>query len=198
MPVGEQQALITQIFSSVQDAPIGFGGFNWLINQHRQQDFLQYYSLIENILTALEGNPNAGKRTQRLPYDAYFGEPFNFILEYDEHQHFSTARLKTLDFYPANLQVGFSIEEYKGYCQQFHFGADKYRYSKKTKDFNFPGGRTAQRAYLDCFRDILPPLHGLKPTVRISKFEVLDITSNNPKSQDIIRQLLIRKGVLQS
>ena len=196
MPVGEQQALITQIVSNVLDAPIGFGGFYWLINQHRQQDFQQYYSLIDNIFRALGGNPNSGKGIEGLNCDAYFGDSFNFILEFDEHQHFSTSRLKTLESYPSDLQVGFSVEEYKGYCQQYCFGADKYRYSKKTKDFKFPGGRTAQRAYLDCFRDILPPLHGLKPTVRIAQFEVLDITSNNPKSQDNIRQLLIRKGVL--
>jgi len=195
MPVGEQQKLITQIVSDVLDTPISYRSFYWLINQHRQQDFQQYYSLIDDIFKALGGNPNAGKGIQGLTCDAYFGDSFNFILEYDEHQHFSTARLKTLEMYPADLQVGFSVEEYKGYCQQFHFGADKYRYSKKTKDFNFSGGRTAQRAYLDCFRDILPPLHGLKPTIRIAEFEVMNITGDNPESRDNMRQLLDRKGV---
>jgi len=118
MPVGEQQAFITQIVSDVLDTPIGYRSFYWLINQHRQQDFQQYYSLIDNIFNGLGGNPNSGKGIQSLNCDAYFGSSFNFVLEFDEHQHFSTARLKTLDFYPADLQVGFSIEEYM-ICTQY-------------------------------------------------------------------------------
>ena len=33
-------------------------------------------------------------------------------------------------------------------------------------------GRAAQRAFFDTFRDWLPSLHGLNPTVRLAEFEV--------------------------
>ena len=36
-------------------------------------------------------------------------------------------------------------------------------------------GRAAQRAFFDTFRDWLPTLHGLNPTVRLAEFEVKPI-----------------------
>src|SRR5690606_27411776 len=104
------------------------------------------------------------------------------IFEFDEHQHFSSARLKTFDFYPTELKVNFSIVQWKQLCKTHKDNADKYRKSKTSADFDFVGGRTAQRAYLDCFRDLLPEINGLQPTVRICDFEVNDIFTNNKET----------------
>lgn len=35
-----------------------------------------------------------------------------------------------------------------------------------------PGGRHRQRAFRDALADLLPPLHGFGPTIRIGHFEV--------------------------
>ena len=125
--------------------------------------------------------------------DAYFGGKYNFIFEFDEFQHFSSARLWTLDCYPKQVKLNFSTSDWKKYCLANRQKADRYRYTKKTKDFDFEGGRTAQRAYLDCFRDFLPTENGLNPTLRISEFEVADINLNNRESQRKLSVLVENK-----
>jgi hypothetical protein len=91
------------------------------------------------------------------------------------------------------LTVNFSIDQWKQICKVNKDKADKYRKSKTTTDFDFEGGRTAQRAYLDCFRDLLPQQNGLKPTVRINEFEVSGIYANNKDSCNKIEHLLKAK-----
>ena len=50
--------------------------------------------------------------------------------------------------------------------------------------------RTEQRAYLDCFRDLLLQYQELNPTLRINEFEVSDIYINNKVACNRIEQLL--------
>jgi hypothetical protein len=166
-----------------------------LKNTHESADFGSYFSLIDTIFRNLNGNATRTKRRQLLKPDAYFGQEYNFLFEFDEFQHFSTAREKTLLLFPARLSLAFNLYEYQQYCQMYALQADQYRRNKQTVDFPFEGGRTAQRAYLDCFRDILPPLHGLKPTVRIAAFEVAGITSDNRASRAHITKILEKRLV---
>ena len=196
MPVGDRQKLITEIVGCVLgQRPQLDQSFEWFINKHTSNHFGKYYSLIDTIFSTLNGDKiaNQRKRTMNLECDAYFGGRYNFIVEFDEHQHFSSARLKTLELYPTELKVNFSIDEWKSKCRLNKEQADKYRKSKTTTDFNFHGGRTAQRAYLDCFRDLLPQQHGLKPTIRINEFEVEGIYINNKESCTRIDKLLNSK-----
>jgi hypothetical protein len=44
----------------------------------------------------------------------------------------------------------------------WHQRADRYRAGKPTRDFPFAGGRRAQRAYFDAFRDLVAPSFGLR------------------------------------
>jgi hypothetical protein len=196
MPVGDRQKLITEIVGFVlgQKAQID-KSFDWFINKHTNGHFGKWYSTIDNIFRVLNGDitANQGKRTQCLECDAYFGGQYNLIFEFDEHQHFSSARLKTLELYPTELKVNFSVDEWENKCRLYKEKADKYRKSKTTSDFNFQGGRTAQRAYLDSFRDLLPQQHGLKPTLRINEFEVEGLYANNKESCTKIERLLKSK-----
>jgi hypothetical protein len=196
MPVGDQQRIITEIVATVLDEPAQTDiSFDWFINMHTKQHFKDFYPAIEAIFKSLNGDlaANQSKRTMPLDCDAYFGGKYNFIFEFDEFQHFSSSRLKTLGLYPSNVRVSFDLQSYKQLCQTHRNDADRYRHSKKTKDFNFEGGRTAQRAYLDCFRDFLPLLNGLAPTVRISEFEVGTVLANNDASRNLFKQLLDSK-----
>lgn len=168
-----------------------------VINKHTQEHFHHQFALISKVFTQLNGDTlgNQSKRTVSLDCDAYFGGQFNFLFEFDEFRRFTSARSKTLELYPSDLQLNFDIKQWKKYCQKNMDKADKYRQKKTTVDFTFPGGRTAQRAYLDCFRDLLPTIHGLRPTLRISEFEVADIFDNNADScrklEKIIKQKLL-------
>lgn len=196
MPIGDKQKLIAEIVGTVlNEQPQTDKSFHWFINKHIKEHFGEYFGVIEKIFSTLHGNPNKNqnKLTRTLDCDAFFGRHHNFIFEFDEFQHFSSARLKTLELYPSDLKVNFSINDWKNNCRIYNDKADKYRKSKATTDFNFDGGRTAQRAYLDCFRDLLPHQFGLNPTLRINEFEVAGIYSNNKESCIQIEKLLRSK-----
>ena len=193
MPVGHKQKLITSIVSTVlgENAQTDIK-FDWFVNKHLKQHFKENFTTIDQIFKNLNGDlsANQAKRLTQLECDAYFSGKFNFIFEFDEFQHFSTARLKTFEFYPSNLLLNYPFSEWKALCNANKIKADKYRQSKTTVDFNFNGGRTAQRAYLDCFRDLLPAENGLNPTLRINDFEVEDIYSPNSESFKKIERIL--------
>src|SRR4051794_7509582 len=89
------------------------------------------------------------------------------IVEVDEIQHFTTARLKTLELYPADVELGFDRDEYVALCRRWCRQGDRYRAAKRTVDFAFDGGRRAQRAYFDAVRDLLAPYCIGKPVLRI-------------------------------
>ncbi|GHT28443.1 hypothetical protein AGMMS49574_02760 [Bacteroidia bacterium] len=196
MAIGDKQKLITEIVSEVlgeqaQDKI----KFEWFINKHTKENFGKYFATIDNIFKSLNGDTikNQSKRLVPLKCDAFFGGKLNFIFEFDEFQHFSSARLKTFECYPSELKLNFSLEEWEKLCAVHKDRADKYRHSKTTPDFDFPGGRTAQRAYMDCFRDFLPEIQGLNPTLRINEFEVIDIYSINKYSYNKIEKILNKK-----
>lgn len=193
MAVKDRQKLITEIVSTILKEPAQTKTkFDWFINKHDKLHFGKHYERIDAIFLALGGDSvaNQTKRTVALDCDAYFGGKYNFIFEFDEVQHFSTARLKTFNFYPKKLNTNFDIGEWEKNCKKHNVLADRYRHSKSTTDFNFAGGRTAQRAYLDCFRDLLPEIHSLNPTVRINQFEVSQVYSNDQVGRKIVEQLL--------
>lgn len=99
------------------------------------------------------------KRRHEPASDFLWGE--RTIIELDEFQHFSTARLRTLDFY-GGFRVGFSVPRYRHLCKVHSERADKYRASKQARDFPIQGSRTSQRAYLDAARDLLGPALGYR------------------------------------
>ena len=174
--------------------------FPWLKNKPVPEYFDKYYSTAMNIFFSLGGHEEglASKRAIRLTYDAYLPLPYNCLLEFDEIQHFTEYRLKTLKLYPREIRYGFSIEAYKKLSQRYHQeamakGADTYRLPKK--EFPFQNGRAAQRAFFDMFKDLLPVLHGLNPTIRITEFEVEDILKNQISRDNAVRKL---KRIIES
>ena len=193
MATKERQILITKIVSNVLNRKAEeTRTFDWLINQHKPEHFKELFQNIDKIFNSLNGQLDT-KSVRKLSPDAYFGGGYNFIFEFDEFQHFTSARLNTFKLYPKNLHLNYSQNDWQTYCEAHHAKADAYRRNKKTSDFDFTGGRTNQRAYLDCFRDLLPQLHGLNPTLRISEFEVIDIQWDDMRSRKIIEKLLKEK-----
>jgi hypothetical protein len=192
MPVRDRQRLITDILATVLGQPPGNPSFGWMTNKQAEDDSGEPYVSLRAIFKALRGNAEAHalKRERPLNCDASFGGSYNFIFEFDEIQHFSSFRLKTFDFYPQGLKLGYNLERYRDYCKKHMVEANSYRQAKTTDDFPFAGGRTAQRAYFDAVRDLLPPVHGLNPTLRIAEFEVARVVANDKAGQGIIRDML--------
>ena len=94
-------------------------------------------------------------RSQVLaPCDFWVPEP-GFIVEFDESQHFTKARALALSMYRGGQSTGFSVGRWMALCE--HHDA---------KDNN-PPFRDEQRAWYDTLRDLVPPLRGLQPTVRL-------------------------------
>ena len=154
--------------------------FEWLRNKPTAEHFGVHYPKILSLFDRLGGDKDGlfGKADGYLTPDAYFPEPYHFIFEFDELQHFTAPRQKTLTLYPENAPLAFDRGQYLRFCEEYHEpalrkGTDRFR--RKTADFPFVNGRAAQRAFFDTFRDWLPPLHGLRPTLRIAEFEVADI-----------------------
>jgi len=109
---------------------------------------------IHTALGSFRGHRDFVRSAQLPPCDFYISDP-PFILEFDESQHFSRARLITLSHYSDALQVGFSVVKWKELCRKLDSRDDT------------PIDRDERRAWYDTLRDLLPPFHGLGPTVRL-------------------------------
>lgn len=208
MAVGDQQKLITKIVAEMlgEDA-ITDVSFDWLRNKHVEEDFknddlgIDLYPTIVKIFKKLNGDNNEmiSKGQRVLKPDCYFGGKYNFIFEFDELQHFTIYKQIALQNYPNELKYGFDIDLYLSYCNLYKEKAIKKGpagYRKSKEEFPFENGRAAQRAFFDAFRDLLPSLHGLNPTIRISEFEVQNISSINEDSKDRVKKILQGRGVL--
>ena len=109
---------------------------------------------IRNSLGDWRGYRDFIKSPHVPPCDFYVSTP-PFILEFDENQHFSPARLVTLSHYPQTIPVGFSLARWQQLCRQIDAQDDQ------------PVDRDERRAWYDVLRDLAPAVSGFRPTVRL-------------------------------
>ena len=172
-------ALVETVFGETADRRTQF---DWLRNKLNPDHFGKHYDAAMALYNELGGDwqGTTSKANGCLVPDAYFPEPYHFIFEFDELQHFTEYRQRTFQFYPANIPLAYVPQKYRQFCQQHHVAAlakGPERFRRPTTDFPYENGRAAQRAFFDTFRDWLPPLHGLNPTLRLAEFEVVPILS---------------------
>jgi hypothetical protein len=110
--------------------------------------------LIRGALGAWRGHRDFIKSAQVPPCDFCISDP-PFILEFDESQHFSPARLITLELYRETMPLGFSLSRWRSLCREID-----------AQD-NEPIDRDERRAWYDVLRDFVPIVFGFKPTVRL-------------------------------
>jgi len=122
---------------------------------------------LARIFRELGGNEDelATARTTRLSGD-FLHEPTRTLLEVDEHQHFTTARLRTLRLYPSDARLGFDLEHYIALCKRWRTQADRAFAHRDAACFG-ARGRQRQRAYYDALRDLATPAMGHPPLIRI-------------------------------
>ncbi len=94
-------------------------------------------------------------------------DPGAIPVEYDEIQHFTTARILALGLYPAQASLSFDPSEYQVIAERWRSKGDKGFAHKEAAEFAGRGGRQRQRAYFDAFRDLAAPYFGSGPVLRI-------------------------------
>lgn len=142
------------------------------------------------IFAVLGGLPAdlATKRTTPLQGD-FLHVSSGVFIEIDEVQHFTTARLTTLDLYPPGTSLGYDIEAYRELCRSWSAKADRAFAHKAAVAFG-PGGRQRQRAYNDALRDLALPALGHPPVIRIAAPDG-DGTAAYRRNRDALRALLV-------
>lgn len=113
--------------------------------------------------TALASKPTRSPPTPDLVHTVTGG-----LIEVDEVQHFTTARLLSFDYYPDDVPVGFDVSEYRRLIEHWRVKADRAFAHRISSDFGQPGGRQAQRAYNDALRDLIAPTFTGLPLIRIA------------------------------
>ncbi len=111
-------------------------------------------------------------RSKKLPNVDYFIKN-NFVLEFDESQHFTKPRLISLDNYSEKLLLGFDKVKWLDNCE------------KLDKKDNDPPFRDEQRAWYDTIRDFIPFYLNLKPTIRLYANDYVWCSLNVNKNDDI-------------
>lgn len=109
---------------------------------------------IRRALSDWRGHRRFIKSAQVPPCDFYVFDP-PFILEFDESQHFTRARAIALALYPDALPLGYSVDQWRELCGVINAVDDE------------PIDRDERRAWYDTLRDLVPLVHGFRPTVRL-------------------------------
>jgi hypothetical protein len=110
----------------------------------------------------------AAKRGGNSPTPDLIHEELGCVIEVDEEQHFTTARLRTFGQYPADVPLGYQLETYVGLVREWTPRGDRAFAHRVSADFPRPGGRQAQRAYNDSLRDLLAPTFTGHPVIRLA------------------------------
>jgi len=122
-------------------------------------------------------------KARSLPRCDFFIPTPGFVVEFDESQHFTIPRRLSLQNYPDDLKLGFSLTKWIPLCDE-----------TKAKDAD-PPYRDEQRAWYDTLRDFLSVSKGLEPTVRLYYNEVqwcsLDV--NDPEDVRRFKNLTERR-----
>ncbi len=126
---------------------------------------------IFDALGALRGYRDFVKSAVVPPCDYVIFNP-PFILEFDENQHFTRPRLTSLSFYPPELKTGFPISHWQELCRSINAVDDE------------PIDRDERRAWYDTLRDLVPTLHGFRPTVRLHANEYHWCALNSALAKD--------------
>jgi hypothetical protein len=149
----------------------------WLIRPGRDECGIRW-PLVQEIYRALTRRelPDVMPPRERRTIDAVLThlDGSRRLVEIDEKQHFTPARANVLEHYPSDLVTGFDAVTW----------AERSRTATRLPGGGFArpcpplfpdsGGRHLQRAFRDGLADLLPSVHGWRPTLRIADFEVVD------------------------
>lgn len=170
--------------------------FDWLTTHPNKEKFIngwqiikeKYQSVTDNKfdLDVLVNNNLYNEKNEIQYVDIWFSEPYNFIVEFDEEQHFNQFRLASLTNYNPKWIIG-NLNHYKENCEKKTAKPGISRFQKIKENLLFPhfypdterqDNRIRQRAFRDFLKDYLPNQLELNPTLRIP------YTATNKKIKD--------------
>ncbi|MCV7173699.1 hypothetical protein H7I41_27630 [Mycobacterium manitobense] len=129
--------------------------------------FASVRATLESIYVALGGDlaTLATARTTPLRGD-FLHVDSGTLIEVDESQHFTSARLRSLQLYLPDAPLGFDHGRYTDLCETWRDRSDNFYRTKAARGFGI-GGRQRQRAYYDALRDLATPAAGHPVLIRI-------------------------------
>lgn len=115
------------------------------------------------------------------------------IVEIDGGYHFNRYRRLTLEMYPADVALAYDRRIWISRSGDKAGPTHGKRAVPRPPLFPDEGGRHLQRAFRDVLADLLPPLYGFLPTLRVGYFEE-KVYSRAIDPVAAMRQLLAGKG----
>jgi hypothetical protein len=116
---------------------------------------------------SLGGDARALAHKQAGPLGVDLVGPNGELIELDEVQHFTAERRSALSWYTNRTSFAFSVDQYRSLIDQWRAKANAVFTRQWSADFDFQGGRRAQRAYFDAVRDLLAPTFTGHQLVRV-------------------------------
>ena len=117
------------------------------------------------------------------------------IIEVDEYQHFNIHRSATLRRYPRTVLLAFDRRQWIAWGDHVTRLTTSFYGKPRPPLFPEGGGRHRQRAFRDALCDLLPPLYGYAPTLRIAECEV-ESWIHGRGARQRLSELLAERGVL--
>ncbi|MGW3028757.1 hypothetical protein [Streptomyces sp. NPDC001221] len=194
----ELQNAITSLLPNAVKAEIELESCPAWLRRPGRIDCAGMWETVSAIYGALTGLvlPEQAPARERRSMDVLltYGNGQRQILEVDEKQHFTAARAVTLELYPAGVKFGFDVCQWLARSRSLS-GREPGGGFAKPKPPLFPGegGRHRQRAFRDALGDLLPPLRGWLPTIRISDTEATAIVTA-PDAVSSLKALLRERG----
>ena len=154
----ECKARIRQLLERIYGACVLDHRFGWRTGLVAYEG-TSIHPVLRDVAEALEGYRGYGigafVRSDVLAGCDYWVPDPGLIVEFDESQHFTSPRKLALSVYANTHPLEFDARRWMELCE--HHDA---------KD-NDPRYRDEQRAWYDTLRDLVPPIMGLQPTVRL-------------------------------
>ncbi len=132
-------------------------------------------SALARIRQELIGSAAVAKRP--IIVAARFGPPLSLLFEFDDATHFNRWRARALELYPVEAPLSFSVRA----CMELCHDARARRVSS---------AKLRQQAFRDALVDLLPPAHGLNPTLRIARAELVDSPRQELRESELEKRLV--------
>lgn len=107
------------------------------------------------------------RERRRLDVIVSWADGSSQVVEIDEEQHFTAERFITLDHYPAESTIGYSLAAWRAESAVPRRARGGGWGRACPPLFPGAGGRHRRRAFRDMLADLLPPQYGWRPTVRL-------------------------------
>ncbi len=180
-------AMLSRIYGDIEFKP-KFEEASVRLEDYEGFGIYRSLSKIYSALTKYRGYTDFvhSKRLNRS--DVYIPKK-KILIETDEMQHFTEARLVALKNYPRSLEPAYNVKAYKQMCKKIN-----------VKDGD-PEYRDEQRAWYDTIRDFLPKicLDQVSQVIRIPLgfYPWCSLDPNNPSDVKLFKKMLKSEEIWQ-